>query len=319
MSDDRDPFQDIGRAVAGLRTQLERISKFESSIDIEGSMDTYRRLLTLLTPRMEELRRAAGLPASPPVFASLTAFREVKSDAELPGPVGRVFTYWNRPLETAPPLVRACVAQLRRVYPDAHVLDGPSVREWTDIPSRIADVLEDKRPAHFSDYIRTRILETHGGVWVDATTWVGRSIDAELPRFLSGGTVFPRWTRASIANWFIASHPGTALIRMLRLVLDLWWEENDDLPDYFLYHRIFEILTLLVPEVRGQWEATPTVSALSAHRMQLRMMQPWDPAALERILMAMPLQKLSYKYDEVPAGSMLERLLLRSEPLNRPG
>lgn len=192
------------------------------------------------------------------------------------------------------------------MYPALRVLDRTSVRDVVEIPVRIAELLEVDRPAHFSDYIRTKILEERGGIWADATAWICRNLDDDLEReYLCAGTIFPRWTRRTIANWFIASYPHTPLLSPQRMTLDAWWEENDDLPHYFLYHRIFEVLQRLVPEVRGQWDAAPTLSAAGAHRLQLEMMQPWRPDTLTTIA---PLQKLSYKYDEVPAGSVLEHL-----------
>ena len=289
---------------------MERLAKFQDTLDLGAAFTAYTRVVQLLEPKLGELRTAAGLPSTPPRFARWRARRAApRRFAAMPVPSDRVFTYWNKPIDTAPPLVQACVAQLRRVYPQARVLDGPSVRELVEIPERVAMLLEDERPAHFADYVRTRILDEHGGIWIDATVWVDQSLDDDLRLYLRAGTVFPRWTRRGIANWFIASQAGTPLIRLQRLALDAWWEANDDLPDYFLYHRIFEALNDLVPEVRGQWDATPALSSAAAHLLQLQMMQPWRPTVLRPMLQAMPLQKLSYKYDTVPPGSVLERLL----------
>ncbi|MCM3657669.1 capsular polysaccharide synthesis protein [Agromyces mediolanus] len=300
---------DLDRVMAGLRAQLERSARFEETIDLAASLRTSLRLVQLLQPRLGELRRAAGLPEAPPPFASWRARRSARAAAAQPVPSDRVFTFWNRPIAEAPPLVRACVAQLQRTYPHARVLDGAAARELVEIPERVATVLEAARPAHFSDYVRTRVLAEHGGIWVDATAWVDRPLDAELHRLLRAGVVFPRWAKRQIANWFIAGQPRDVVLVLQRLALDAWWESTDDLPDYFLYHRIFEVVQALVPEARGQWDAVPPLSATSAHLLQLEMMQPWRRATVRRILDAAPLQKLSYKYDAVPAGSVLERLL----------
>ncbi|MFV0458372.1 MAG: capsular polysaccharide synthesis protein [Actinomycetales bacterium] len=294
---------------AGLKAQLERSSTFIGTVDPVAATQTYLRLVGLLEGRLEELRLKAGLRRVPRPHEYWLARLPPARFADSPVPSDRVFTYWNQPLETAPPLVQACVAQLRRVYPQAQVLDGSSARQLIDIPDRIATLLEADRPAHFSDYVRTRVLAEHGGLWFDATIWVDRPLDAELSGYLRAGTVFPRWTSTQIGNWFIASHPGTPLITLQRLGLDCWWEANDDLPDYFLYHRIFDVMNRLVPEARGQWRATPVLSSAEAHRLQLDMMQPWNEQRVRKLLTQAPLQKLSYKYDDVPAGSVLEHLL----------
>lgn len=298
------------RVLSGLKAQLDRTERFASTINPAASISTYRRLLDLLQPQLEELRTAAGLPATPKTLAGWRYRNDLRRRRRIPVPQGKVFTYWDKPLDTAPPLVQACVAQMRRIYPEVRVLDGAGVRELIEVPQRIADLLETDRPAHFSDYVRTRILEEHGGIWLDATAWVDEDLDDHLARkYLRGGTLFPRWTPTSIANWFIASQPRTPLISLQRLGLEAWWEANDDLPDYFLYHRIFEIMQWLVPEARGQWDATPTLSASATHLLQLQMMQPYRERTVRQMLRVMPLQKLSYKYDEVPEGSVLEHLL----------
>lgn len=300
---------ELDRVMAGLRAQLERSARFEDTIDLAASLRTSLRLVQLLQPRLGDLRLAAGLPESPPLFASWRARRSARAFAARPVPSDHVFTFWNRPVAEAPPLVQACIAQLHRAYPHVLVLDGASARELVEIPERVATVLEEARPAHFSDYVRTRVLAEHGGIWADATAWVDRPLDPELHRLLRAGVVFPRWAKRQIANWFIAAQPGAVVLTLQRLALDAWWESTDELPDYFLYHRVFEVIQALVPEARGQWNAVPSLSATSAHLLQLEMMQPWRATTVRRILDVAPLQKLSYKYDAVPPGSVLERLL----------
>ena len=304
----------------GLQAQLDRVSHFEDSIDPGRALETYRRVLDLLWPNLEDLRVQAGLTPRPVPFSAKRARIQLPLRyRHMPVPTDRVFTYWDRPIDQAPPLVQACLAQLQSVYPHVHVLNGETVRDFIDVPQRIADLLEHDRPAHFTDYVRTKLLEQHGGIWVDATAWVDRDLTAVLKPKLRSGTFFVRWTRTQISNWFIASQPGTPMITLLRLALELWWQNNDDLPDYFLYHRIFDVLRATVPEFRGQWAATPGYSSAAAHLMQLEMMMAYRPHVLEAILATAPLQKLSYKYDTVPEGSLLEHLIrnYQGRPDNR--
>ncbi len=176
-------------------------------------------------------------------------------------------------------------------------------------PRRVSSLLEHDRPAHFSDYVRTAVLERHGGIWVDATLWLPGTLDASAKGLLRSGVVLPRYTRRGIANWFIAAQPGSLVMGLQRRALELWWNTFDDLPDYFLYHRIFDVLCSLVPEFRGQWYAARRLSATTTHGLQLEMMMPLRPDRLAAIQASAPMQKLSYKYDEVPEGSVLEYLL----------
>ncbi len=182
------------------------------------------------------------------------------------------------------------------------VLDGTSARELVEIPDAVADALEKDHPAHFSDFVRVSVLDRLGGIWVDATCWAPAPLPQAVAPLLTAGALYPRWTHRQIGNWFIAAVPSTPLIRLQRLALEAWWESGGGIPDYFLYHRIFEVLFDLVPEFHGQWDAAPTLSSAASHLLQLGMMQPWDPDALRFVAGASIVQKLSYKYDAVPTG-----------------
>lgn len=296
--------------VAGLDAQFARVEKFKDTADPASARRGGRLVTEFLELRLPELRAAAGLPrgrgsrARGRQLAREAHTRAVEND--LP-----VFCYWNSGPDNAPEVARACMAQLRALHPEAHMLDAASVRELIDIPDRIASVLETDRPAHFADYVRVALLEKYGGIWVDATCWVPEPLDLAVLPYLEAGVVYPRWTSEQIGNWFIAAASGSLIITLQRLALEMWWRERSDLPDYFLYHRIFEALHALVPEFRGQWAEATTLSSAASHLLQLSMMQPWFPGFGEIIDRLSIVQKLSYKYDPaaVPDGSILRHLL----------
>jgi len=301
----RNPFE-------GIEAQLRRADRFRDSVDPVAAVAAYRTFTDFVRPRLPELRAAAGLPADSGTRGdgrTIAARDGARADpADL-----RLYTFWNAPLDSAPPLVQACVGELQRLHADLPtpltVLDGASARDLVEIPDAVARALEQDHPAHFSDFVRVSVLDEVGGIWVDATCWAPAPLPAAVAPLLTAGALYPRWTRRQIGNWFIAAVAGTPLIRLQRLTLQAWWESGGGIPDYFLYHRIFEVLYDLVPEFHGQWLAAPTLSAGASHLLQLGMMQPWDPEAMRFVAGASIVQKLSYKYDAVPAGSVLERLV----------
>ncbi len=305
----------IERIVDGLQAQLERTEKFDDAVDLGRAAETYRLVAELLHKHLHELRTDIGLPPKAPFGARHLARQSARQAfADRPVPT-QVYTYWDSPVTNAPPLVQACLNQLLRVHPDAKILNGEGVRELIDLPDRVVTLLEKDRPAHFSDYVRTKILETHGGIWVDATAWVPRPLSPEvIGPMLRGGTILPRYGARLIANWFIASQPNATVISLMRRGLDLWWGTRDDLPDYFLYHRIFDVLGVMIPEFDGEWSLTPTLSTTATRWLQLAMMMPYDEKRFRHVIDSAPLQKLSYKYDRVPPGSVLEHLLKGAIP-----
>lgn len=295
----------------GLEAQLRRADRFRDTVDPVAAITAYRAFADFLRPRLPELRLAAGLPEDPGTRKGGRIIAD-RDGARVDPSALRLYTFWNTPLDTAPPLVQACIAEMTRLHAGSPtpltVLDGASARELVEIPDAVADALEKDHPAHFSDFVRISVLDRHGGIWVDATCWAPAPLPAAVAPLLTAGALYPRWTRRQIGNWFIAAVPATPLIRLQRLALEAWWESAGGIPDYFLYHRIFEVLLDLVPEFHGQWDAAPTLSSAASHLLQLGMMQPWDPDAVRFVTGASIVQKLSYKYDSVPPGSVLERL-----------
>ncbi|MGX5772919.1 capsular polysaccharide synthesis protein [Microbacterium trichothecenolyticum] len=296
----------------GLEAQLRRADRFRDTVDPVAAIAAYRTFTDFLRPRLPELRVAAGLPEQPGSRRDGHLIAE-RDGARVDASALNLYTFWNTPLEGAPPLVQACVGEMTRLHADLPtpltVLDGRSARELVEIPDAVADALEKDHPAHFSDFVRISVLDRLGGIWVDATCWAPAPLPGAVAPLLTAGALYPRWTHRQIGNWFIAAVPGTPLIRLQRLALAAWWDHGDGIPDYFLYHRIFEVLLDLVPEFHGQWDAAPTLSSAASHLLQLGMMQPWGPEPLRFIAGASIVQKLSYKYDDVPVGSVLERLV----------
>ncbi|MCR2811069.1 MULTISPECIES: capsular polysaccharide synthesis protein [unclassified Microbacterium] len=296
--------------LAGLAAQLARVEKFKDILDPAAVRRGSRLVTEFFRERRDALRHAAGLPAGPgsSALGRRLAAQDLARSRDVPL---AVYSYWNTGAHDAPDIVRACTAQLQRMHPGVRLLDAVSVRELIDIPSRIHTVLERDRPAHFADYVRSALLDRYGGIWVDATCWVPRPLGEVIRPLLSGGVLYPRWATGQIGNWFIAAVPGSLVIRLQRAALEMWWAERDDLPDYFLYHRIFEALRALIPEFRGQWSEAGHLSSASSHVLQLSMMEPWSADVAGVIDQISIVQKLSYKYDpaSVPAGSILQHLL----------
>ncbi|MCR2793187.1 capsular polysaccharide synthesis protein [Microbacterium sp. zg.Y625] len=304
------PAGPVAAFLAGLESQFSRMERFKDAVDPVAARRGGRIVTDFFTPRVPELRAAAGLPAG-----RGRASHGRRLAARDGGRVGTdelaVYCYWDAGVDQAPELVRACIDRVREVHPDARVLDAAGIRELIAIPDRVTSVLAEHHPAHFADYVRVALLEKYGGIWVDATCWLPGPLDEAILTYLDAGVVYPRWTHREIGNWFIAAVPGSLVIRLQRVALEMWWEARDDVPDYFLYHRIFETLHSLIPEFRGQWSRVPSLSSTASHLLQLSMMEPWFPGVADIMARLSIVQKLSYKYDPaaVPEGSILARLL----------
>jgi len=229
-----------------------------------------------------------------------------------------VFVYWAQGFAAAPPLVRACVAQLRATNPGAevHELTDETIGSYVDLPPDIAAKLGANK-THFSDLLRLMLLEKYGGVWIDGTCYVTEPLRPHIDRALEQGSVFAfNYHGPYISNWLLAARPGSYAMHLWRAASFLWWEERGELIDYFLHHHVFEMLHHLDARFRAEWDEGLRLSSRPPHALQTAMLKPYDPAAFRRMTGGAFAHKLRYKYQpsEVTSESYLSRIIRADLP-----
>jgi hypothetical protein len=208
-----------------------------------------------------------------------------------------LWSYWKQGESAAPELVKYCLASWRSLNPgwDIRVLDQSTVSRFTTM----AGLPESISVQHYTDVLRVRLLDEHGGVWVDATTLCAAPLDHWLPPLMQSG--FFAFTRPGpdrvIASWFLASEPGGALIRTWRRAADGYWLRVSRPDDYYWLHYLFEWLTLKSREAARVWASTPHISADGPHLIQRCLRQGHDVTRLHEgtCLEAIPVHKLTWK------------------------
>ncbi len=135
-----------------------------------------------------------------------------------------IWFLWLQGIDGAPPVVRACLASWRRHHPDwsVVVLDDKSMDDVVALPAWARGKLT---PAQLSDLLRLRLLETYGGVWVDATTYCNRPLDEWLPSAMPSG--FFAFSAPApgylLSSWFLAAEAGHPIVARSREVLEDYW------------------------------------------------------------------------------------------------
>lgn len=246
-----------------------------------------------------------------------------------------LWQYWGQGAEAAPPLVRACLASVSRHCGDCeiHVLDDRTLHDYVTIPPHILQRLDSGAMdrTHFSDYLRTCLLLQYGGIWLDASVYLSGPLPAamreaaffiyqsplfhsfaSLPPFVSRphlspppGTAFPPPYLLCGSNWCIAAACGCRLPLLLRRLLEAYWQRNNRLLDYFLFHYL---MTWLLYRDRGCAElflSMPSLSNIPPHLMQAQLPRPYNPQLDAAIRAATSVHKLTYKLETAPGATGL--------------
>lgn len=237
------------------------------------------RIWTITEARIDEIRERARV--------SLAAVAPARP---------RIFSYWAQGIQVAPPVVRACHRQLTALHGayEVTVLGAVDIPYYVEIPAHVLDRL-DGNQIHLSDVLRLELLKRYGGYWLDATCWLPGPLP-ELSTFLSGARFGAfRRSAARISSWFLAAENTSWVVHLLSAALAVYWDSHDELADYYLMHHLFETLVHLDKDFAREWQSSPNLDAIEAHRMLDAMVDPFDPEVFAALAAVSPVHKLTYK------------------------
>jgi hypothetical protein len=148
--------------------------------------------------------------------------------------MNHIWMYWeNAPgRRDMPPLVRHCIdsVQRHRGRAEVHLLDERTVLEF--LPGLRPEWRRLSKLAHKADYVRTRLLLQHGGLWLDCDIAALRNLEPllEIPEPFD----FACQENHGAINCF-AARPGCKLLRRITAAQD---EVLDTQPDGFPWNAI---------------------------------------------------------------------------------
>lgn len=210
----------------------------------------------------------------------------------------RVWSYWDSSEIGKPEIISLCAESQIAAFGSKMKILSPK-----DLPQFVQNrsVLEAQdryeiSKTQFSDLLRLSLLESHGGLWLDATAFITRTPDTRL--FDSGLFLFLRPNDPfRISSWCIYSRPQNYLIRLWLKALLKFWHDHGELIHYFQMHFIFEAMVLLDPEANQHAMSFPAHSALRPHLVQshLRICSGDHLAPVRTMLESTWIHKLTFK------------------------
>lgn len=184
-----------------------------------------------------------------------------------------IWIFWSQGWEHAPALAKACAASWERSNPRwtvrridaAFVLSRMMLEAYTHPPPNDT--------AAFSDIVRLETLQTHGGLWVDASVYCTAPLDNWLPGLLGASDFFAlRRSLASIRtirSWFLyARLPDLPVIKQLQHLVRAFWRtphrkseySHVRAPLYFWLHLHFACLVQSHEAVSAVYEGLPELA-----------------------------------------------------------
>ncbi len=142
-----------------------------------------------------------------------------------------IWILWLQGFASAPFVVRQCLASWKRHNPHWEIveLDEDNLGDWLDVEAIVSRARPDLSPQALSDIVRINLLATYGGVWVDATSFCCKGLDAWLPQSLASGFFAfqnPGPDRL-LCSWLMASTDGCDLTIAYRDAVNAYWQHNE--------------------------------------------------------------------------------------------
>lgn len=230
---------------------------------------------------------------------------------------------WLQGAESAPPLCQACFDSLVRNMPDdwqIFIITEANYHELVTLPAFIEQKYRQGiiSRTHFSDILRLALLTRYGGAWIDATVYCSE----DAGDFLAAQPLFAYqhiWRGSPgipASNWLISAVPHHPILEATQLLLCHFWQENDVLPNYFLFHLLWKMAAEKYPML---WHQMPRYSNVPPHFLQMELLDPYTEERKEQIFRMSRFHKLTYHLPALTEaqlrGTFLEKILASREKL----
>lgn len=187
-----------------------------------------------------------------------------------------IWLMWWTGESDAPEIVKQCVKSVRKnagQHP-VHFLTKDNIADYLDIPQFIEDKMRCRKMnlANFSDWVRFKLLETYGGLWLDVTIYCSSKIPDEVFQspIYTGKLPLKKGDWVSDYQWtsfFFAGHRGNILFSFFTKCFELFWMRHDVAIDYLFVDYVIYLASKWNPYIREELGLVPITNV---HRFELQ-------------------------------------------------
>lgn len=214
----------------------------------------------------------------------------------------KVWVCWFQGLENAPEIVKKCYDSLQNNLKDKEIIliTEENYKNYIEFPKVIQEKIDNGiiPAAQKSDLIRIELLIKYGGTWIDSTVYCSGS---DYPNYMMNSDLFlfqnlkpgldGHCTR--ISNWFMTSCTNNPILLLVRALLFDYWEKNNKLIDYFIFHYFFELAIEAYP---NEWNKVIPFSNSTPHILLLRLFENYNYSTFNYVADMTKFHKLTYKF-----------------------
>lgn len=243
-----------------------------------------------------------------------------------------IWQYWGQGLDkgTLPEIIQICFNSVDKYKGGYKVirLSDDTIADYVDIPEFVY-LKKKSNPeftfAFFSDLLRLILLNTYGGVWIDATILLTNHLPkeyADMDYFLfqraddekhkkywiNADPFYFCWRpdfKVNMLSSIIFAKKSSEVIRAFLDIMLCFWKKSEILPYYFTFQVIYhEIITRKLSHLQ-----CPVVSDCIPHLIQKKLETGRSYVTLEKAVELTPIHKMTYyKKSEIEE---LKRFLAR--------
>ena len=175
---------------------------------------------------------------------------------------------WLQGWDSAPEIAHKCLESWKHYNPDwdINVLDENNYTNYIDPIGNFSSNKIGKD--QYADFIRTFLLEKHGGVWADSTLFCNSPLNTWL--FENDFLFSDPLPDTIISNWFISKYDGA--------IIDVWAKYCREFLNHMIqtgkynyaprwHHALFKMMYNNEPEVRKKWDSYYKLSS-DIHRSE---------------------------------------------------
>lgn len=214
-----------------------------------------------------------------------------------------IWICWFQGVNSAPELVKKCIDTIKSNFFDYQkiIITKENFKEYVEIDDTVVRKWNEGVITNtaFSNIIRLELLIKYGGIWMDATVLV---TEDKFPSYVEDSPLFMysswKWISGDvrpISTWFISAQKNHPLLMAVRDCLVKYWQDNDQLITYFIFHMFFAMVMELYPKMFSQ---IPRISNIPPHMMQFELQNEYSSKRFTELIEMSSIHKLTYKLDK---------------------